>query len=149
MPLLPLPLPRRSPHIPKKRRRQMMARPHTASRAQVRLCAGRGTTAHPQAPERSQRNTASGGTIRAPGISCMLNLVILVSLSSISPRAHSTHCFLVFFVAIVVFAIIEVCAHMRIRPYNNPVLQLSISEWLTARYNSCHDFLSTSLRDRV
>jgi hypothetical protein len=33
--------------------------------------------------------------------------------------------------------------------YDNPVLQLSISAWVTARYNTHHDFLSTSLRDRV
>jgi len=38
-----------------------------------------------------------------------------------------------FFISIVVFAIIE----------------LSISAWLTARYNSHHNFLSTTERDRV
>jgi hypothetical protein len=41
--------------------------------------------------------------------------------------------YFIFFVAIFVFAIIE----------------LSISAWVTARYNTHHDFLSTSLRDRV
>jgi len=41
--------------------------------------------------------------------------------------------YFVFFVAIVFFAIIE----------------LSITAWVTARYNSRHDFLSTTLRDRV
>jgi len=39
----------------------------------------------------------------------------------------------IFFVAIIVIAIIE----------------LAISAWLTARYNSRHDFLSTTERDRV
>ena len=33
--------------------------------------------------------------------------------------------------------------------YDNPVLQLAISAWLTARYNTRHDFLSTTERDRV
>ena len=33
--------------------------------------------------------------------------------------------------------------------YDNPILQLAISAWLTARYNSRHDFLSTTERDRV
>ncbi|KAF8273856.1 hypothetical protein EI94DRAFT_1563114 [Lactarius quietus] len=33
--------------------------------------------------------------------------------------------------------------------YDNPILQLSISAWLTSRYNSHHNFLSTTERDRV
>lgn len=80
------------------------------------------------------------------------NLVILVGLK---PIIHHTscsinrHCFPVFFVVIVVIAIIEVCAHPRTQRYNNPILQLSISAWLTSRYNSRHDFLSATERDRV
>jgi hypothetical protein len=57
----------------------------------------------------------------------------------------------VFFIAIVVIAIIEVGT-----PRNNHVqqsdpflLQLAISAWLTARYASRHGFLSTTERDRV
>ena len=79
-----------------------------------------------------------------------LNLVIIVGLSFIFASCSiNRRCFPVFFVTIVVFAIIEVCTHTRLQRYDNPVLQLSISAWLTARYNSRHDFLSTNLRDRV
>jgi hypothetical protein len=68
---------------------------------------------------------------------------------------HSTHLvlnryFLVFFVVIVVIAVIEVCpSYMRIQRYDNPFVQLSISAWLTSRYNSHHNFLTTTERDRV
>ena len=80
----------------------------------------------------------------------ILNLVTLVGSSFIFTSCLiNRHCFPVFFVAIVVFAIIEVCAHTRMQRYDNLVLQLSISAWVTARYNSRHDFLSTALRDRV
>lgn len=70
-------------------------------------------------------------------------IILLISCSINRP------CLLVFFVAILVFSIIEVCTLTIFQQYDNSVLQLSISAWLTARFNSRHDFLSTTIRDRV
>lgn len=38
---------------------------------------------------------------------------------------------------------------MRIQRYDNSFMQLSISAWITSRYNSHHNFLSSTERDRV
>jgi hypothetical protein len=79
-----------------------------------------------------------------PGYHSTLKLTIRHTSCSIRHR------FPVFFVVIVVIAIIEVCpSYTRIQRYDNPFAQLSISAWLTSRYNSRHNFLTTTERDRV